>query len=47
MAEAVLGVKGGERARFEKRVTAEDVARFGQCIAHAMLSAGFISAALG
>ena len=69
MAEAVLGVKVGDRAEFEKTVTAEDVARFadvtgdtnplhrdpeyaaktrfGQCIAHGMLSAGFISAALG
>ena len=69
MTEAVLGVKVGDRAEFEKMVTAEDVARFaavtgdsnplhrdpeyaartrfGQCIAHGMLSAGFISAALG
>ena len=69
MTEAVLGVKVGDRAEFEKTVTAEDVARFanvtgdtnplhrdpdyaaktrfGQCIAHGMLSAGFISAALG
>ncbi len=69
MTEAVLGVKVGDRAEFEKTVSAEDVARFaevtgdsnplhrdpeyaartrfGQCIAHGMLSAGFISAALG
>ena len=69
MTEAVLGVKVGDRAEFEKTVTAEDVARFadvtgdtnplhrdpdyaaktrfGECIAHGMLSAGFISAALG
>ena len=69
MTEAVLGVKVGDRAEFEKTVTAEDVARFadvtgdtnplhrdpdyaaktrfGQCIAHGMLSAGFISAVLG
>lgn len=69
MAEAVLGVKVGDRAEFEKTVTAEDVARFadvtgdtnplhrdpeyaaktrfGQCVAHGMLCAGFISAALG
>ena len=69
MTEAVLGVKVGDRAEFEKMVTAEDVARFadctgdmnplhrdrdyaaktrfGQCIAHGMLSAGFISAVLG
>ena len=69
MTEKVLGVKVGDRAEFEKMVTAEDVARFaavtgdsnplhrdpeyaartrfGQCIAHGMLSAGFISAALG
>ena len=69
MPEAVLGAKVGDRAEFEKMVTAEDVARFaavtgdsnplhrdpeyaartrfGQCIAHGMLSAGFISAALG
>jgi 3-hydroxybutyryl-CoA dehydratase len=69
MPEEVLGVKVGDRAEFEKMVTAEDVARFaavtgdsnplhrdpeyaartrfGQCIAHGMLSAGFISAALG
>ncbi len=69
MTEAVLGVKVGDRAEFEKTVTAEDVARFadvtgdsnplhrdpdyaaktrfGQCIAHGMLSAGYISAALG
>ncbi|MEE8278538.1 MAG: MaoC family dehydratase [Thermoanaerobaculia bacterium] len=69
MTEAVLGVKVGDRAEFEKTVTPEDVARFadstgdtnplhrdpeyaaktrfGECIAHGMLSAGFISAALG
>ena len=69
MPEAVMGVKVGDRAEFEKMVTAEDVARFadctgdmnplhrdpdyaaktrfGQCIAHGMLSAGFISAVLG
>ena len=69
MTEAVLDVKVGDRAEFEKMVTAEDVARFadctgdmnplhrdpdyaartrfGQCIAHGMLSAGFISAVLG
>ncbi len=69
MTEAVLGVKVGDRAEFEKMVTAEDEARFadctgdmnplhrdrdyaaktrfGQCIAHGMLSAGFISAVLG
>ncbi len=69
MVEAVLGVKVGDRAEFEKMVTAEDVARFadvtgdtnplhrdpeyaaktrfGQCVAHGMLSAGFISAVLG
>jgi 3-hydroxybutyryl-CoA dehydratase len=69
MAETVLGVKVGDRAEFERTVTAEDVARFaevtgdtnplhhdpdyaaksrfGQCTAHGMLSAGFISAALG
>src|SRR3989304_4081433 len=69
MTEAVLGVKVGDRAEFEKTVTAEDVqrfgggtgdtnplhrdpayaakTRFGQCIAHGMMSAGFISAALG
>src|SRR3989304_4247089 len=69
MTEAVLGVKVGDRAEFEKTVTAEDIqkfaevsgdtnplhrdpayaakTRFGQCIAHGMLSAGFISAALG
>lgn len=65
----VLGVKVGDRAEFEKQVTAEDIelfarvsgdtnplhsdavyaakTRFGECIAHGMLSAGFISAALG
>ncbi len=69
MTEAVLGVKVGDRAEFEKTVTTEDVARFadvtgdtnplhrdadyaaktrfGECIAHGMLSAGYISAALG
>ena len=69
MTEAVLGVKVGDRAEFEKMVTAEDVAlfaavtgdtnplhrdpeyaaktRFGECVAHGMLSAGFISAVLG
>ncbi len=69
MTEAVMGVKVGDRAEFQKMVTAEDVARFadctgdtnplhrdpdyaartrfGQCIAHGMLSAGFISAVLG
>ena len=69
MTEAVLGIKVGDRAEFEKTVTAEDVARFadctgdtnplhrdpeyagktrfGQCIAHGMLAAGFISAAVG
>ena len=69
MTEAVLGVKVGDRAEFEKTVTAEDIqkfaevsgdtnplhrdpayaakTRFGQCIAHGMLSAGVISAALG
>ncbi len=69
MTEAVLGIKVGDRAEFEKTVTTEDVARFadvtgdtnplhrdadyaaktrfGECIAHGMLSAGYISAALG
>ncbi len=69
MTDSVLGVKIGDRAEFEKTVTAEDVrlfaqvtgdtnplhtdpayaakTRFGECIAHGMLSAGFISAALG
>lgn len=69
MADALLGVKIGDRAEFEKAVTAEDIAlfaqvsgdtnplhrdaeyaaktRFGECIAHGMLTAGFISAALG
>ncbi len=69
MTEAVLGIKVGDRAEFERMVTAEDVARFadvtgdtnplhqdpdyaaktrfGQCVAHGMLSAGFISAVLG
>ena len=62
-------VKVGDRAEFEKTVTAEDIAtfarvtgdtnplhtdagyaaktRFGECVAHGMLSAGFISAVLG
>lgn len=69
MTDGVLGVKVGDRAEFEKTVTAEDIAlfarvsgdtnplhtdqayaaktRFGECIAHGMLSAGFISAVLG
>ncbi|MEX0801581.1 MAG: MaoC family dehydratase [Dehalococcoidia bacterium] len=69
MTEPVLGVKVGDRAEFEKKVTAEDVVtfgevtgdtnrlhrdadyakktRFGEPIAHGMLSAGYISAALG
>ena len=69
MTDGVLGVKVGDRAEFEKMVTAEDIAlfaqvsgdtnplhhdvgyaaktRFGECIAHGMLTAGFISAALG
>lgn len=69
MSEAVLGVKVGDRAEFEKEVGERDVqlfaeitgdrnplhldegyaakTRFGRCIAHGMLSAGFISAALG
>ncbi|MDO8616172.1 MAG: MaoC family dehydratase [Dehalococcoidia bacterium] len=69
MSESVLGVKVGDRAEFEKTVTAEDIqafarvtgdtnplhrdpdyaakTRFGECIAHGMLSAGYISAALG
>ncbi len=69
MSDGVLGVKVGDRAEFEKTVTAEDVVtfgeitgdtnrlhrdaeyaaktRFGECIAHGMLSAGFISAVLG
>ena len=69
MTEALLGVKVGDRAEFEKAVTAEDISlfaqvtgdtnplhrdaeyaaktRFGECIAHGMLTAGFISAALG
>jgi len=68
-AESVLGVKPGDRASFEKTVTAEDIrafadvtgdhnpihldegygakTRFKGRIAHGMLSAGFISAALG
>ena len=69
MSDGDIGVKVGDRAEFEKTVTAEDIAlfaqvtgdtnplhqdagyaaktRFGECIAHGMLSAGFISAALG
>ncbi len=69
MAEAVLGVRVGDRAEFQKTVSQEDIvrfaevtgdrnqlhldpayagkARFGQCVAHGMLSAGLISAALG
>jgi 3-hydroxybutyryl-CoA dehydratase len=69
MTDGILGVKVGDRAEFEKTVTAEDIAlfaqvsgdtnplhhdagyaaktRFGECIAHGMLTAGFISAALG
>ena len=69
MAETALGLKVGDRAEFEKTVTAEDVrafgevtgdtnplhrdpeyasrTRFGECIAHGMLSAGYISAVLG
>ncbi|MBI2914176.1 MAG: MaoC family dehydratase [Chloroflexi bacterium] len=69
MTDAVLGIKTGDRAEFEKKVEAEDIAlfarvtgdanplhldetyaaktRFGQCIAHGMLAAGYISAALG
>lgn len=69
MTDGLLGVKVGDRAEFEKLVTAEDIAlfaqvtgdtnrlhmdseyaaktRFGERIAHGMLSAGFISAALG
>jgi 3-hydroxybutyryl-CoA dehydratase len=69
MGEAALRLKVGDRAEFEKTVTAEDVrsfgevtgdtnplhrdpeyaskTRFGECIAHGMLSAGYISAALG
>lgn len=69
MSDGVLGVKVGDRAEFERTVTAEDIVlfakvsgdtnplhtdpayaaktRFGECIAHGMLSAGFISAALG
>jgi 3-hydroxybutyryl-CoA dehydratase len=65
----VLGVKVGDRAEFQKTVTAQDIkafadvsgdtnalhqdpvyaakTRFGECIAHGMLSAGFISAVLG
>ena len=62
-------VKVGDRAEYERTVTAEDIqvfgevtgdtnplhrdaayaskTRFGECIAHGMLSAGYISAALG
>lgn len=69
MSDGVLGVKVGDRAEFEKKVTTEDIemfarvsgdtnplhrdpeyaakTRFGECVAHGMLSAGFISAALG
>jgi 3-hydroxybutyryl-CoA dehydratase len=69
MTDGILGVKVGDRAEFEKAVTAEDISlfaqvtgdmnplhrdaeyaaktRFGECIAHGMLTAGFISAALG
>ncbi|MGH2400624.1 MAG: MaoC family dehydratase [bacterium] len=69
MTDGLLGVKVGDRAEFEKAVTADDIAlfaqvtgdtnrlhqdaeyaaktRFGECVAHGMLSAGFISAALG
>jgi 3-hydroxybutyryl-CoA dehydratase len=65
----VCGVRIGDHAEFEKKVTAEDIqrfaevtgdtnplhsdaayakkTRFGECIAHGMLSAGFISAVLG
>jgi 3-hydroxybutyryl-CoA dehydratase len=64
-----LPVKTGDRAEFERTVTAEDIetfaqvtgdtnplhrdsayaakTRFGECIAHGMLSAGYISAVLG
>ena len=69
MTDGAPSVKIGDRAEFEKKVTAEDVevfgritgdtnplhrddayaakTRFGERIAHGMLSAGFISAALG
>jgi len=69
MTDGILGVKVGDRAEFEKTITAEDIqsfarvtgdtnplhsdqdyarkTRFGECIAHGMISAGFISAALG
>jgi 3-hydroxybutyryl-CoA dehydratase len=69
MTDGDIGVKVGDRAEFEKTVSADDIAlfaqvtgdtnplhqdaayaaktRFGECIAHGMLSAGFISAALG
>jgi 3-hydroxybutyryl-CoA dehydratase len=64
-----LPVKTGDRAEYERTVTAEDIdtfarvtgdtnplhrdaayaakTRFGECIAHGMLSAGYISAVLG
>ena len=69
MSDAVLGVKVGDTASFEKTVSDEDIVafarvtgdeqplhlddsfaattRFKRRIAHGMLSAGFISAALG
>ena len=69
MTDGDIGVKVGDRAEFEKTVTAGDIelfaqvtgdtnplhhdagyaakTRFGECIAHGMLSAGYISAALG
>ena len=69
MSDRVMPVKVGDRAQFERTVTAEEVAafarvtgdtnplhtdatyaartRFGECIAHGMLSAGYISAVLG
>jgi len=69
MSDGTLSVKIGDRAEFEKTVTAQDVelfaqvsgdtnplhrdpdyaakTRFGECIAHGMLTAGFISAVLG
>jgi 3-hydroxybutyryl-CoA dehydratase len=65
----VCGVRVGDRAEYERVVTAEDIqrfaevsgdtnslhrdpeyakkTRFGECIAHGMLSAGYISAVLG
>jgi len=65
----VMGVKIGQRAEYERTITAEDIqkfaevtgdmnplhsdaeyakrTRFGECIAHGMLSAGYISAVLG